>query len=261
MKSKIRTALGRLGVRAGRCMVNRFILAAPVLAASIGVGTWTQAGIIDVNLTQSGGPVATGFTDWATGDNSVPGNLVIDGYTLSAPVAGINAGTTLRSINRGGNDGYTGTFPELTQTWWGQRQTSTGPGGFITIDIAGLAAGDYSFTGWFLDQEDQTGEMTIDFSNDDGGTFTDGVVPTFDLVSGDQGATAPIVRSFDFTSTGDDVQFRFRNVSVDGAGSSGAFALVNGFSIAVVPEPSSLALLGLGGVGLYVLRRRSRGIA
>ncbi|MCH7227082.1 putative Ig domain-containing protein [Haloferula sp. A504] len=193
---------------------------------------------VSINLTRSGAPSETGFTNWESGDNSLPSDLSIAGLTLSAPGTGINAGTTLRSINRGGNDGYAGPLASMSQTWWGQRQSSTGPGGYITIDIAGLAAGNYTFTSWHLDHEDQTGEMKIQFSGDDGASFTD-VVPAFDLVNyagggagqAAENASGPVTASFDFTATGADVQFRFTNTSVDGAGSSGAFALVNGFSI------------------------------
>jgi hypothetical protein len=192
---------------------------------------------VSVNLTRSGAPSETGFTNWETGDNSLPSDLSIAGLTLSAPITGINAGTTLRSINRGGNDGYGGTLSNLTQTWWGQRQSSTGPGGYITIDISGLSAGTYTFTSWHLDHEDQTGGMTIDFSDNDGSSFST-VVPSFDLLNYAGGgsvpvpadnAAAPYAATFDLVSTGADVQIRFRNNA--STNSSTAFALVNGFSI------------------------------
>jgi hypothetical protein len=212
-----------------------------LLLSAIAVSA-ASASTLSVNLTRSGAPTETGFTNWESADNSLPSNLAAtlgsDSLTLSAPSTGINAGTTLRSINRGGNDGY-GDAPEneplasLTQTWWGQRASPTGTGGFITINIAGLSAGEYSFTGWFLDHEDQTGIMKIEFSDDGGINFTDAVtglnLTNFaggGVGAGAENATGPLVGSFDFTSTGSDVQFRFTNTSVDGAGSSGAFALV-----------------------------------
>jgi MYXO-CTERM domain-containing protein len=230
------------------------------LIAGLAITASAQAAVVDINLSRSGTPSETGFTNWETGDNSLPSDLLVGGLTLSVEAAGINAGSTLRSIDRGGNDGYAGSLASLTQTWWGQRQTSTGPGGYITIDISGLAAGDYIFTSWHIDHEDQTGIMKIEFSDDDGASFTD-VATNLDLlnVAGNanapaENATEPLESSFNFTSTGADIQIRFTNTSVDGEGSSGAFALVNGFSIAV-PEPASAAM-GLLGLTLIAGRRR-----
>lgn len=252
--------------------ISKTLSVLAVAAATLALGTDAHAALIDVNLTKSGAPSAAGFTDWQSGDNSLPTDLTIGSYTLSAPSAGINSGTTLRSIDRGGNDGYGDApenepLPNLTQTWWGQRESSTGSGGFITIDISGLAAGQYTFTSWHLDHEDQTGIMKIEFSDDNGATFTDAVtgLDLINFAGGGAGqtaenATGPLVARFNFTSTGADVQFRFTNTSVDdvdGANSSGAFSLVNGLSVAVVPEPASLALLGLGSLLIASRRRRA----
>ncbi len=241
-------------------MTIKKVLLALGLTASL-----SHAATLSVNLTRSGAPTEAGFTNWATNDNTLPSDLSAtlgsDNLTLSAPSTGINAGTTLRSIDRGGNDGYAGTLTSLTRTWWGQRASSTGAGGYITIDISGLSAGTYTFTSWHLDHEDQTGGMTIDFSDNDGSSFSN-VVPAFDLLNYAGGgatpadnAAAPYVATFNFVSTGADVQIRFRN---NAAGtSSTAFALVNGFEIATVPEPSASVLVGLA-AGFGLLRRRRR---
>lgn len=227
--------------------------------------TTSHAATLSINLTRSGAPTETGFTNWEAADNSLPANLVTtlgtDNLTISAPSTGINAGTTLRSIDRGGNDGYAGSLASMSQTWWGQRQTSTGPGGYITINIAGLSAGDYSFTSWHLDHEDQTGGMKVEFSNNGGTTFTDAVA-AFDLLNYAGGgsvpvpadnAAAPYEATFSFVSTGADVQVRFTNVA--STNSSEAFSLTNGFEITVIPEPSTALL---GGLGFLALLRRRR---
>jgi len=229
--------------------------------------TSSLAATISVNLTRSGAPTETGFTNWETNDDTLPSNLSgisfgSDTLTFSTPVGGINAGTTLRSINRGGDDGYAGPFANMSQTWWGQRQSSTGPGGFVTVNISGLSAGSYSFTSWHLDHEDQTGGMTVDFSDNGGSSFTNSVVPSFDLLNYAGGgsvpvpadnAAAPYAATFDFVSTGADVQIRFRNNA--STNSSEAFALTNGFQLTQIPEPSAVLL---GGLGLLALLRRRR---
>ena len=227
-----------------------------IAALAVPLGS-VHAATININLTRSGAPSEAGFTNWEAGDNSLPSTLMISGLTLS--VADVNGGSTLRSLDRGGDDGYAGTLSGLTQTWWGQRHTVSGttsdPGGYITIDLSGLNAGDYSFTSWHLDHANQTGEMKIEFSNDNGTSFTDVVAP-FDLVPVGEGATAPIEQSFNFTSTGADVQLRFTNTSTSGATSSGTFAPVNGFSITPIPEPSAALLAAIGTMALLLRRRR-----
>lgn len=240
-----------------KTIVSTFILSALFAATS------AHAATLSVNLTRSGAPTETGFTNWLSADNDLPANLSAtlgtDSLTLSAPSTGINAGTTLRSLDRGGNDDYAGPLASLSQTWWGQRQSPTGPGGYITLNIAGLSAGEYSFTSWHLDHEDQQGQMKIEFSNNGGSSFTDAVA-AFQLVNyaggggaSAQFAAAPYEAAFNFVSTGADVQVRFTNAA--STTSNQAFSLTNGFELTVIPEPSAALL---GGLGLLALLRRRR---
>lgn len=233
-------------------------LSACLAAAAVLITTMSaNAAFIDVNLTRSDGPAEAGFTPWVTADRSMPGPLVVGAVTLSM-VDSINDGTPgeVRSINRSAT--YAGPLASLTQTWWGVRLGASTPGGFLTFDIDGLAAGDYAFTGWHHDQSNQTGVMDIELSTDGGSNFSL-LGDDFDIVDNavDGNAGAPNPFTFSFTATGSDsVQVRFTND--DGGSSSTDFAVINGFSIAMapaIPEPTTM-VLGLAGLTLLGMRRR-----
>ena len=132
-------------------------------------------------------------------------------------------------------------------------------GTIVTIDslLANSSAGDQiTLAIWGIgDNIDQEGSFTVTYGANtaaegntqstlyNGATITD---------RGDATGSIPFV-NFTFTADGttDEISFQIAN----GPGTTNA--VINGFSLAVVPvpEPSSVALLGLGFMG-FVLRRR-----
>lgn len=221
-----------------------------------------DAVIVKANLGQPGTPTETGFTNWTTADSSAPAATTIAGVDLSVVVSVSDAGPgKLRSINRG--DGlYAGTLDNLTDNWWGARAGTIGqPGGAqfsVIIDGEDLTAGTYDWTSWHFDHSNQTGLMDIEVSIDGGVNFSK-PVDDLDIVDGttDGFTGAPNPASFSFTANGtDDVQVRFTNDLSNGGGAGNVnFLVVNGFEFALVPEPGTLALLGLCGV-MMIKRRR-----
>ncbi len=214
-----------------------------------------QAAVLQVNLGPSGLPAEAGFTDWTTADNNAPTATTISGIGLSLTIQLADTGG-LRSIDR--TDSYNGILDNLTESWWGVRATSTGSGGQFTIIVNGadLGAGSFDWTSWHHDQDNQSGVMDIEYSVNGGSTFSLGV-DDLDIISFDTDANvgAPNPAGFTFVSNGaDDIHIRFTNVASNNSGE--AFALLNGFQIDEIPEPSSTALLGLGSLGLMLRRRR-----
>ena len=122
--------------------------------------------------------------------------------------------------------------------------------GDITMTLTGLAAGEYEITTYHhdaLDGGDATFDILVDGelkAEDVGVTFGGNLSGGFSS------------RTFRFTATGSDVVFLFDRQS---AGE----VFLNGFDLhlipAAIPEPASLALLGLSGVAMLIGRRRLRG--
>lgn len=112
------------------------------------------------------------------------------------------------------------------------------------LSISGLAAGSYNF--WYYGHGDQANQAgTINFTG---------------LNTGVSGSTGNSLLGRDLYNGGEGVSYKsFTGLTVDGTGTL-TFSVVNylnGFQLTAVPEPSALALAGLG-LGLAGFARRRK---
>jgi len=184
-----------------------------------------------------------------------------------------------QSIDRGaGNDGnWDNTAGDLNLvTDFLGIDTRTGNGGngnwdgavgtptYMTLSLGGLAAGDYGWTSFHHDTEHCHGAFAVWISTDGGANFTqlaDGLMTDSTpggspdsgaIVAGPDVYTLASTYTTSFTANGtDDVVVRFAPYAAEAVHKQ--IWGVNGFE--VVPEPATIALLGLG--GLFLRRRRS----
>ncbi len=225
-----------------------------VCCLALGLTQAASAAVLSVNLGKTGASTTeTGFTDWWVADNITgPVTTTISGIDLTGSFVGNN----LRAIDRNFRATYgTAALPELSQSWWGLNSNAIGGAKLsLTLDGEDLGAGQFTWTSWHVDHDDQTGDMLIEVSVDGGATFST-AIPNFDIVDGrdeDLFAGAPNPATFNFTANGsDDVVIRYSNLET---ASKRNYVVVNGFEVVAIPEPASLALMGLG--GLLMLGRR-----
>ncbi|MCP5536902.1 MAG: PEP-CTERM sorting domain-containing protein [Akkermansiaceae bacterium] len=76
------------------------------------------------------------------------------------------------------------------------------------------------------------------------------------LAAGNALAAESKVLTYTSANGANDLALRFTNVSANPSGANPNTALIDGVSITAVPEPSSAALLGLGGLALILRRRK-----
>jgi len=229
--------------------------------AGLSIATAAQAAVFQLdfdnsmtNPTQSGWEAFTdtsdpnnksvnysGYPDLATGDITIAtsGVLYTRAYDNSSTVDDF-PGTTLDAL-----------YSDLIL----RNNTS----GTLDISIAGLTTGDYRITTHHLISANNLADVSafdLLVQDADSAAFSQ-VVGNYEMGRGVDGSYfAPTIVTFDVTSNGTDpIVVRLAPTSL-GPGGTLNWVGINGLEIAVIPEPSSLALLGI--IGLIFRRRRNR---
>ena len=131
--------------------------------------------------------------------------------------------------------------------------------GTLDVVVSGLNAGQYSFTGYFHDNVVDHIAMDVELSVDGGNSFLQVVD---DALASTTTTPATIgSATFPFTANGTDaVHFRIIGQGGTTNFATSETAILNGFEVHAVPEPTSLLLAGLGiaVVGASVTRRSRR---
>lgn len=244
---------------------------------------------IDFNSTnQDGGPHnQSGWQAYDAGHevaaDFVTKNYAVFGTTVSVTPAWPNTtdNRVQQMIDRGA--GYDGNWDnaagdlDLVTDFIG-IDTRTGNGGngdwdgttgvptYMTVTLGGLPADDYVWTSFHHDTENVHGDFSVEISTDGGASFTqlsDGVMTdstpggnpdSLATEVGPDAYTLSSVYTASFSANGtDDVVLRFAPYS--GIAVHRQIWGINGFEL--VPEPTTMLLLGLGGIAV-ARRRRSK---
>lgn len=189
--------------------------------------TWNQATGNFTNLNDSAGGSSTvgvsGIQDDNDNDENLSGLKIFSGNASSFG-KGVDRTITITGLTLNGlYDIYIYALSHNTGSWGNTADTERAAGSFITTNISGNG---------------QTQALENGNTGTGPGTFTAGSnYVLFQSIVADGSGNISIVAN-----------------ALDGAGATRLH--VNGLQIAAVPEPSSTALLGLGGLALLLRRRK-----
>ncbi len=248
---------------------------APVAPSTTPTASPVDPAATSGNIPNAPAPVAGSETNhlWGT-FSSVAGLANPATVTVRAIGTTALAAANMRAIQRGPTIalGNITANPSLFHDWIGVTQQigATQTSAFLQITVSGLADGAYEWTSWHHDTSDQTGILDwrlgsasgkVDISN--GTAFAVGA-PANSTDAGVITATntpSTLVQSFTIAGGGGNGSIVFEldpQVARDAtSGQSVNFSVINGFTIAAIPEPST-ALVSALGLGLMLARRRRR---
>ncbi len=205
-----------------RCL-HKTLLAAGVALAALGYGSQAHAGLItNGTFTSAGTPSLAGWTASALGVGAT------SEAGFSSCCGGINAGSS-----------------DLAQ--FGGGQTS---GGTLSQSFATVVGRTYKLSflyGSFGDNEPQSLAISV-------GNLSTSIT---DSTGSSDFHTLFNSEDFTFTALATTSTLTFRDTSTSGSSADGLMENV-GVAATSVPEPASMALLGLGLASLYGTRRRAR---
>ncbi len=224
-------------------MSNKNLLIAAVSGfTAVSIASTASAAIAEFDIEEDASNTQAGYA-------SVFGSGTDNGVTLT--LGGIASGDyRARGINATGVQGGDnddnpvpeGVFSDL------YREVAFGRGATVTLDFSGLAAStDYLITVVSYDSA-QNGVISADWSS---GASSENITFDGDLIGAGNDPDTDTLDTYTATlAVTSDIN---GDVTVTGTSVAGLI-FVNGAIVSEVPEPSSLALIGLG--GLAMLRRR-----
>lgn len=211
--------------------IGRF-LGGLLIAAASTVPSMASATVLKVDVGLVGQDIQSGFVGLSGASTSTSASGTFGGVGVA--IAGLN---TAGFRDRGD---LTNALGDLAEDFFFSTTR-------INLTLTNLAAGNYSLTSWSHDQSFVQSTHKITFNGTD---LLSGIVATT--------GTSPTAIGFGSVSfysdgMGSDV---FSFIETSNAARGDTAVILNGFTLQSVPEPGTVALLGLGLLGLALRRQR-----
>jgi len=208
----------------------RHLVGCALIATVSALPSISSATLLNVDFGETGQDIQSGFVGLSGSTSAI--SATGTGFTIAG------TGTSMGFRDRGD---VTNAIGNLVEDFYFANSQ-------ITLTFSNLTAGNYSLTSWFHDTSYVQSVLKINVNSVDlltGLSATAGFSPA---------SIGTGTVNFYSDGVGDDV-VSFIETSEPRQGSA---VILNGFSLQSVPEPASIALLGLGLVGLAVSRKRKQ---